>query len=99
MTWQLLTKKVNARPSSNFGRAPTLADLRDTGGVEEHSSDVIGMYRDELHVENSQYKNVAHLFALKRRNDEDSTMQTLGFDPEFQRFYSVELQRKEINPF
>lgn len=95
VTWQLLTKKIDARPSANMGRAPTLGDLRDTGGVEEHASDVIALYRDELDNENSQYKNVMHLFALKRRNDEDSTMQTVGFDPQFQRFYSVDLRSKE----
>jgi replicative DNA helicase len=98
MTWQL-SKAIDSRPTANFGRAPKIGDLRDTGGVEEHASDVIGLYRDELYVENSEYKRVMHLFALKRRNDEDSTMQTLGFDPEFQRFYSVDLQRKELGVF
>ena len=98
MTWQL-SKAIDSRPTASFGRAPKIGDLRDTGGVEEHASDVIGLYRDELYVENSQYKNVVHLFALKRRNDEDSTVQTLGFNPEFQRFYSVDLQRKELGVF
>ena len=96
VTWQLLTKRIDARPSANMGRAPTLGDLRDTGGVEEHASDVIALYRDELDNENSQYKNVMHLFALKRRNDEDNTMQTLGFDPQYQRFYSVELHKLDF---
>jgi len=96
VTWQLLTKRIDSRPAANMGRAPTLADLRDTGGVEEHASDIIGCYRDELDNENSQDKNIMRLFALKRRNDIDSTMQTLGFDPQYQRFYSVELNRKEL---
>lgn len=95
-TWQLLTKKIDARPAANFGRAPNLSDLRDTGGVEEHSSDIIGIYRDELHVENSQYKDMMHFFGLKRRNDEAKTMQVAGFDAEHQKFYSVDLHRKEI---
>jgi len=95
VTWQL-NKGVDSRPTANMGRAPTLGDLRDTGGVEEHASDVIGLYRDELYNENSQYKNVMHLLALKRRNDEDSTMQTVGFDPQYQRFYQVDLRSKEL---
>jgi replicative DNA helicase len=95
VTWQL-NKGVDSRPVGNMGRAPTLGDLRDTGGVEEHASDVIGLYRDDLYNENSQYKNMMHLFALKRRNDEDSTIKILGFDPQYQRFYSVEIHRNEL---
>jgi replicative DNA helicase len=95
MTWQL-NKGVDSRPTASFGRMPTLGDLRDTGGVEEHASDVFGLYRDELYVENTQYKNVMHLLALKRRNDEDSTIGTVGFNPAIQKFYPVELHRQEI---
>lgn len=94
MTWQL-NKGVDSRPAASFGRMPTLGDLRDTGGVEEHASDVIGLYRDELYVENSKYKNVMHLLALKRRNDDDNTMQTVGFNPQIQKFYPVDLRRIE----
>jgi len=94
MTWQL-NKGVDSRPASSFGRMPTLGDLRDTGGVEEHASDVVGLYRDELYNENSEHKNVMHLLALKRRNDEDSTMQRVGFDPRYQRFFPLELHKIE----
>jgi len=96
VTWQL-NKGVDSRPSANMGRMPTLGDLRDTGGVEEHASDVIGLYRDELYNENSQYKNVMHLNGLKRRDDAGNTIVTVGFDPRFQRFYSVELEKRPID--
>jgi len=95
VTWQL-NKGVDSRPTANMGRMPTLGDLRDTGGVEEHASDVIGLYRDELYNENSQYKNVMHLTGLKRRNDVGGTRALLGFDPQFQRFYSVEIERRPL---
>jgi len=49
LTWQLLSKKVESRPAANFGRMPSRGDLRDTGGAEEHASDVIGLYRDEMY--------------------------------------------------
>jgi len=95
VTWQL-NKGVDSRPSANMGRMPGLGDLRDTGGVEEHASDVIGLYRDELYNDPSQYKNVMHLVGLKRRNDVGNTMVLLGFDPNFQKFYSVEMNRREL---
>ena len=95
VTWQL-NKGVDSRATANMGRMPTLGDLRDTGGVEEHASDVIGLYRDELYNENSPYKNVMHLTALKRRDDVGGTKALLGFDPQFQRFYAVEIERKPL---
>jgi len=96
VTWQL-NKGVDSRPAANMGRKPTLGDLRDTGGVEEHASDVIGLYRDELYNEQSPFKNVMHLSGLKRRDDAGDTTVTLGFDPRFQRFYSVEFSKKPID--
>lgn len=96
VTWQL-NKGVDSRPSSGLGRMPTLGDLRDTGGVEEHASDVIGLYRDELYnPETIEFKNIMHLIGLKRRNDMGGTIQLIGYNPHLQKFYSPE--RKEI-PF
>jgi replicative DNA helicase len=96
VTWQL-NKGVDSRPASGLGRMPTLGDLRDTGGVEEHASDVIGLYRDELYnPETIEYKNIMHLIGLKRRNDMGGTIQLIGYNPAYQRFFSPE--RREI-PF
>lgn len=96
VTWQL-NKSVDSRPAAGLGRAPTLGDLRDTGGVEEHASDVIGLYRDELYNEGSKYKNVMHLFALKRRNDEDRTSLLLGYNAAYQRFFPVDVHSEELS--
>ena len=95
VTWQL-NRSVESRPVANFGRVPTLADLRDTGGVEEHASDVMGLYRDELYNEDTKYKNTMHLFALKRRNDEDRTKAVLGFETAYQRFFPVDIKSTEL---
>ena len=95
VTWQL-NKGVDSRPAAGMGRMPTIGDLRDTGGVEEHASDVIGLYRDELYNEQSQYKNVMHLLGLKRRNDVGNTVVHVGFDPQYQRFYSIEMHRTPL---
>lgn len=95
VTWQL-NRLVESRPVANLGRAPTLLDLRDTGGVEEHASDVVGLYRDELYNEDSKYKNVMHLFALKRRNDEDRTSLLLGYNAAYQRFFPVDVKSSEL---
>jgi len=95
VTWQL-NKSVDSRPAAGLGRAPTLGDLRDTGGVEEHASDVMGLYRDELYNEDSKYKNIMHLFALKRRNDEDRTSLLLGYNAAYQRFFPVDVKSNEL---
>jgi len=96
VTWQLLSKQVEARSAGGLGRMPQLADLRDTSGVVEHASDVIGLYRDGLYNNPTQYPNIMHLVALKRRDDVGDTMRQVGFDPNYQRFFSPELHRKEI---
>jgi replicative DNA helicase len=94
MTWQL-NRSVESRPVTDSGRRPQLSDLRDTGGVEEHATDVIGVYRDEVYREFTQSRNVMELIGLKRREDEGNTVARVGFQANLQRFFEVELRKVE----
>lgn len=93
MTWQL-NRGVEMRPIDK--RRPQLSDLRDTGEVEAHATDVIGLYRDVVYNPNTLDPKVMELLALKRREDEGNTLCKLGFEPEHQRFF--QLERKKLEP-
>jgi replicative DNA helicase len=47
---------------------PLLSDLRESGSIENDSDVVIGIYRDEMYVENSSEKGTADLTVLKQRS-------------------------------
>jgi replicative DNA helicase len=94
MTWQL-NRAVESRPVTNSGRRPRLSDLRDTGGVEEHATDVIGLYRDEVYNDSTLSQNMMELIGLKRREDEGNTLSRVGFQADQQRFFDVELRKIE----
>ena len=86
---------MESRPINNSGRRPQLSDLRDTGGVEEHATDVIGVYRDEVYNQSTLLPNVMELIALKRREDEGNTFTRLGFDAAHQDFFDVTFRKIE----
>lgn len=92
MTWQL-NRTVESRPITNSGRRPQLSDLRDTGGVEEHATDVIGVYRDDVYNDSTLSRNIMELIGLKRREDEGNTLARVGFQADLQRFFDVELRK------
>ena len=50
-------------------KRPKLADLRDSGNIEQDADDVLFLYRDEYYTrELSQFKNVAELSIEKQRS-------------------------------
>lgn len=49
-------------------KRPTLADLRESGAIEQDSDVVIGIYRDEIYDPESPDRGMAELLVLKHRN-------------------------------
>lgn len=94
MTWQL-NKSVDGRSAADGAQRPTLGDLRDTGGVEEHATDVIGIYCDGVVNDQTRYPNTMDLLGLKRREDEGNTIARVGFDATTQRFFEIDVRSIE----
>jgi replicative DNA helicase len=61
-----LNREVERRPINN--RRPVLADLRDSGQIEQDADLVLFVYRDEVYREESPDKGVAEVRVAKQRN-------------------------------
>lgn len=60
--------QLNRQVENRSDKRPTLADLRESGAIEQDSDIVIGLYRDEYYNPQSDDIGVAELSVLKQRN-------------------------------
>jgi replicative DNA helicase len=72
-------------------KRPGLADLRESGAIENDADLVIGIYRDDYYNENSPDKGTAELIILKQRNGPLGTVH-VNWIPSYGRFVSAARQ-------
>jgi replicative DNA helicase len=65
--------QLNRSLENRNNKRPILADLRESGAIEQDADTVIMIYRDELHDENSQQKGIAEAIIRKNREGEPGT--------------------------
>lgn len=79
-----LSREVEKRES----KRPQLADLRESGSIEQDADLVAFVYRDEYYDENSQRKGEADLIIAKHRNGPIGKVK-LQFDQRFALFSNI----------
>lgn len=88
---QLSRSVENRKP-----QIPQLADLRESGSIEQ-DADVVGfIYREEYYNPETDRKNITDIFIKKHRNGPTGAVE-LYFDKEKQRFRSLDTKR--ASPF
>lgn len=75
---------------------PQLADLRESGSIEQDADVVAFIYREEYYNPDTDRKNITDIFIKKHRNGPTGSVE-LYFDREKQRFMSVDT--KHSSPF
>lgn len=60
--------QLNRGCEARENKRPRLADLRESGGIEQDADIVIGVYRDEIYYPDSPHKGLAEAIILKQRN-------------------------------
>ncbi len=66
----LALSQLSRQPEQRKGelRKPQLADLRDSGSIEQDADVVIFLYREELYDRNTERKGIADVIIAKQRN-------------------------------
>lgn len=80
-----LSRSVESRPD----KIPQLADLRDSGSIEQDADVVAFIYREDYYNPDTDRKNITDLLIKKHRNGPTGQVE-LYFDKERQRFKSLD---------
>lgn len=80
---------------SRTDHKPMLSDLRESGSIEQDSDIVMFIYREDLHKENSDKKNIADVIIAKHRNGPTDTV-PLYFRRELTKFENLEMVREPL---
>lgn len=60
--------QVNREVEKRVDRKPRMADLKDSGTIEQEADNVMTLYRDEVYDENSVMKGIAEIDVVKNRH-------------------------------
>lgn len=85
----LLLSQLNRGPEARAEKRPTLADLRESGSIEQDADLVVLLYRDEYYNPQTQDVGIAEAIIAKARNGPTGTVK-LAFIGEQTRFANLE---------
>lgn len=93
MALSQLSRSVESRSP----QIPQLADLRESGSIEQDADVVAFLYREDYYDPDTERKNITDVFIKKHRNGPTGAVE-LYFDRHKQRFTSLE-KRRSSEPF
>lgn len=85
-----LSRSVESRSP----QIPQLADLRESGSIEQDADVVTFIYREDYYNPETENKNIAKILIKKHRNGPTGDVD-LYFNREIQRFYSLDTRREQ----
>jgi len=90
----VVVSQLSRMPEHREDRRPRLADLRESGAIEQDADVVVFIYREEVYDPNTEKKGIAEINVAKQRNGPTRTFE-LGFLGDHMRFGNL-LQREEM---
>ncbi len=86
-----LSRAVEARQD----KIPQLADLRESGSIEQDADVVMFIYRDEMYNPDTERAHIADIIVAKHRNGPTARV-SLRFEPSLTQFQDLDLQSEEF---
>ena len=85
-----LSRKTEDRTTN---KRPLMADLRDSGSIEQDADVIIALYRDSYYNDEAN-DNIAECIVLKNRRGETRTIELL-WTPEYTKYTSIDRRHEE----
>ncbi len=84
----IVLAQLNRGVEQRVNKRPVMADLRDSGAIEQDADKILAVYRDEAYNDDSAFKGIAEVEILKHRSGETGRVM-LAFQGQFNRFRSL----------
>ncbi|QXC59345.1 replicative DNA helicase [Aquihabitans sp. G128] len=81
--------QLNRGVEGRLDKRPQLADLRESGAIEQEADVVIGLYRDEVYDTNTKDAGVLELGLLKNRTGPNGIVVRVGYLPRTKQFANL----------
>ena len=88
--------QLSRAPENRTDHRPQLADLRESGAIEQDADVVAFIYREEVYNRSEENKNIAELIVAKQRNGPTDTVY-LAFLNQFAKF--TDLEREALGQY
>ena len=89
--------QLNRQVENRSPPKPRLADLRESGAIEQDADVIAFIYREEAYDEDTDRKGIAEIIVAKQRNGPVGTLE-LAFLREFTRFENREMVLDDVAP-
>jgi replicative DNA helicase len=86
--------QLNRRPEGRDDKKPVLADLRESGAIEQDADVICFIFREEMYEENPKQKGIAEILLRKHRNGPTGSV-SLKFWNEYTRFDDLATELEE----
>ena len=80
--------QLNRAVESRTDHRPMLADIRESGAIEQDADVIMFLYRDDYYNPETEKKNVAEVIIAKQRNGPTGTVE-LTWQPKYTRFVNM----------
>jgi len=91
----IVVSQLSRMPEHRTDRRPLLADLRESGAIEQDADVVIFIYREEVYNRDTENKGIAEINIAKQRNGPTGMLE-LGFFSEYTLFGNIALREEEV---